>query len=1086
MDTALQKTGRHRYPSNRLWILRILPILISVFVCGAFPARAAIERVKFETPGGYLLVEVLDDDLIHFELSPALPGPAATLPIFTTPQVAKKDYNGPSTFHTSGPGGRVLETAEMLVQIDPATLCVMYTDKIRNVALTTICPWNLSQASKGLTITSGSMQHTYGLGEQFITAGTADGDWTGRVRSPGDGFGNQMTGFGGGAAGNLQIPVMYALGADHTHYALFLDHAYKQRWDFTISPWRVETAGDQIRGYVMTGSTLPDLRRDYMELTGHAPVPPKQMFGLWLSEYGYDGWNELESKLATLRTAGFPIDGFVLDLQWFGGITVDSDTSKMGRVDWDATNFPNAAAKLAHYRTTEGIGIIPIEESYISKGLPEHVDLNNRGFLVRAGCATCAPVYLTSNPWWGKGGMIDWTSDAAGDYWHDLKRRPLIEAGVAGHWIDLGEPEMYDSNDWTAGALPNKHGHADYHNLYNFMWAQSITRGYSRHNVTRRPFMMARSGAAGIQRTGASLWSADIGSNLGNLAAHHNAQMHMSLSGVDYFGSDIGGFHRGALGGDDLNETYMQWFANGMMFDVPGRPHTENLCNCKETAPDKIGHVASNLANLRQRYELIPYIYSLAHRAYRDAEPIVPPLVYYYQNDPNVRELGSEKLLGRDLLVATVTQPNATNRDVYLPKGEWINYHSHQWFDSNGQTFAAQPLIVSGVFRLPVYARAGAIVPKMFVDTKTMNAFGKRTDGTVRDELILRIYTSTTPSGFTLYEDDGETTAYLNNSGVRTTALTQQLAIAGEQVKETVVIAAATGNYTGSPASRGTFVELVAKDRKASSVTLNGTSLPQRTTREALEAATQGWFNAGANLVLAKAPKQNVTTAKTFVFTLIPDAVQKVQATFECKNGGTTWGQSVYVVGNTAELGNWNAAQAIKLNPNGPYPTWTGLVQNLPASSTLEWKCIKRPETGEVTRVDLWEPGANNVLVTPASGHAGATTGDFSGSDAGTQSGTTVTVNFVCDNGVTTPGQSVYVSGSAAALGNWSPDKALKLDPTNYPRWTGSHVVPSGSAIDWKCVKRPENAATPVVWEPGENNRFTANTAGGVTTFGVF
>ena len=74
----------------------------------------------------------------------------------------------------------------------------------------------------------------------------------------------------------------------------------------------------------------------------------------------------------------------------------------------------------------------------------------------------------------------------------------------------------------------------------------------------------------------------------------------MSFSGIDYFGSDIGGFHRGALGGGDLSETYTQWFADGMILDVPGRPHTENLCNCKETAPDRIGHRASNLANVRR------------------------------------------------------------------------------------------------------------------------------------------------------------------------------------------------------------------------------------------------------------------------------------------------------------------------------------------------------------------------------------------------------------------------------------------------------------------------------------------------------
>jgi alpha-glucosidase len=239
----------------------------------------------------------------------------------------------------------------MTVRVDTSNLCITVTDKIKSLALTTICPVNLSQASKGLTISPSGIQHVYGLGEQFIEPpGNPNGDWTGRVRTPGDNFGNQMIGFDGGANGNAQFPVMYAVGANNANYALFLDHIYKQRWDFTGNPWKVETLGDPIRGYLMTGPNLPALRQDFMEPTGHPPVPPKKMFGLWVSEYGYDNWEELEGKLKALHADKFPVDGFVLDLQWFGGITSGSDNSNMGRVSWDPTHFPNAANKLATYK----------------------------------------------------------------------------------------------------------------------------------------------------------------------------------------------------------------------------------------------------------------------------------------------------------------------------------------------------------------------------------------------------------------------------------------------------------------------------------------------------------------------------------------------------------------------------------------------------------------------------------------------------------------------------------------------------------------------------------------------------------------
>jgi len=122
--------------------------------------------------------------------------------------------------------------------------------------------------------------------------------------------------------------------------------------------------------------------------------------------------------------------------------------------------------------------------------------------------------------------------------------------------------------------------------------------------------------------------------------------------------------------------------------------------------------------------------------------------------------------LGRDLLVGVVTgvgppNPNPeTQRDIYLPAGAWVDYHTNQWFHSTGQTFTAQPEYINNIFRLPTFARAGAIIPKMYVDGNTMNILGMRSDGSTHNELIARVYASSTPSSFTLYEDDGQTVAY--------------------------------------------------------------------------------------------------------------------------------------------------------------------------------------------------------------------------------------------------------------------------------------------------------------------------------------
>jgi hypothetical protein len=95
-------------------------------------------------------------------------------------------------------------------------------------------------------------------------------------------------------------------------------------------------------------------------------------------------------------------------------------------------------------------------------------------------------------------------------------------------------------------------------------------------------------------------------------------------------------------------------------------------------------------------------------------------------------------------------------------------------------------------------------------------------------------------------------------------------------------------------------------------------------------------------------------------------------------------------------------------------------------------------------------------------------------------------VTFQCDNGVTTPGYSVYVVGNHPNLGNWDPAKAIKLDPASYPTWTGKVLFPGaddGKDVEWKCIVRNETLPTDVPkWQGNPNNivklAFTAKSVG--------
>ena len=960
-------------------MLKALYTAALVVLC--FPIQQAlaqqnIPRYQFKSSNTYLRLEFLNDDLVHFEAAPGTDTISNTVPIYSSPMVATQNQNGPTSIDLEG---NRIETPHLKVFVDPTTLCASVYDKVRAFQVADFCVNGLGQPQKAITVNSPFVQHAYGLGEKFVEPLTADGDWIGRVRDPGSKFGNAMVGFKGGGVADAQFPVLYGLGEMNQNFALFLDNIYAQRWDFTASPWKVSTSGDVIRWYVMTGPDLPHLRTQYMELVGHPPVPPKRLFGFWMSQYGYEDWNDLKSKLVALRADHFPVDGFYLDLQWFGGIVSNSPISPMGKLRFDESHFPNPAETIRSLKEQDGVGVIPIEESYVSEGLDEYRQLATQGFLAHQ-CGTPTAPTPSASYWWGRGGMIDWTHPAAGDFWHDSKRQTLIDLGVVGHWIDLGEPEMfiekscYYGTPEIATATQPMTSHADIHNLFALKWAESIARGYRRHGVQTRPYIMSRSGTSGIQRFGAGMWSGDIGGNLGSLAAHEHARTHMSFSGVDYFASDIGGFHRneengGSLSPEHFYENFTQWLATGLMFDIPARTHTDNQARDKITAPDRAGQFFSNLANIRLRYTLIPYYYSLAHRAYLYAEPVIAPLPYYYQNDLNVRTMGHEKLIGRDLLAGMIAKNGETVRDLYLPAGHWVDYRTHEWYDSKGGWIKSYPEYRDAKLELALMERQGAIIPEMFVDDQTMNSFGKRLDATTRDELMVRVASGPDASQFTLYEDDGETIGYQSGE-VRTTVLSQ----ISDGTTATVVIGASNGTYRGAPSARNNVVELQVRSSKATAVEVNDQPLRRCDTRSEFDVAGSCWFNVSQNLVLAKLSSTSVATEKKFVFHLAA-AATKASVNFVCDNGMTDFGKSaVFVAGSAPELGSWDPARAVRLDPTN-YPTWTGVVGGLVPGSLVEWKCLVRGESSPL--VNAWESGPNHVVAVVSDGFGGSAVGGF-------------------------------------------------------------------------------------------------------------
>lgn len=852
--------------------------------------------------------------------------------------------------------------SQIALEIDKVSLCLTAVDLAeRDIPILQICPKSFKNDEKTVEFKQFEVEKVYGLGQKFVKPNSPNGDWISHgERVPGD-FGNVMEGFDGGLTGNTQFPIFYGFRPNQNSYALFLDHIYKQYWKIGTNKSELRTRGDAVRFTLFMDHSLLELRKKYMRLVGKAPVPPRKAFGLWVSEYGFDDWSELDQKLESLKKNQFPLDGFVMDLQWFGGITPNSPDSNMGSLTWDEQNFPYYKEKIQRL-AEDHIELILIEEPYVAENLEEFAALKERGFLVKN--QSGEPTILNSNPWWGRGSMIDYSNPEAGDFFFDYRRLDLIGDGIFGHWTDLGEPEIYDPEGLYHG-IDGMEGdttrHQDNHNLYNYLWHKSIYDGYVRHGIDKRLFLMSRSGAPGIQKFGASMWSGDIGARLSSLATHMNAQMHLSFSGIDYYGSDIGGFHRGAAQ-EDINEVYTRWFANSAWVDVPVRPHTENLCNCKETSPDLIGDIESNLYNIRNRYRLIPYYYSLAHKISETGAPLMAPLVMHFQEDPIVADIADQKMIGEDLMVVTETRSKSLYKDVYLPKGDWFDYRTGAFLSSEGGWLKSVPLYEDGIFRLPVFVKAGGILPTMAVDGAT-DAFGAFE--VTKEEKGIEIFQGPAPTEFLVVEDDGRTNAY--KSGDKNV-----LKIRQEILDSTVEISVDQIEGRSKVGVRHHRVRYHSKGLLANAVKVNGIELIQVANAQALDGLETGWSVDAYGVVELKTGGQLLSDGLRVSISFDSEKAQPPFAYFVCANSSLKEKEEIRIVGNIPMLGNWDAGRGLVLGQT-PHNSAVELVKNLPVDKKVEWKCVKDFGNGTYA----WQGGANNVFDTGKTGYIGVQNGSL-------------------------------------------------------------------------------------------------------------
>ncbi|MCX6123415.1 MAG: DUF5110 domain-containing protein, partial [Proteobacteria bacterium] len=442
-------------------------------------------------------------------------------------------------------------------------------------------------------------------------------------------------------------------------------------------------------------------------------------------------------------------------------------------------------------------------------------------------------------------------------------------------------------------------------------------------------------------------------------------------------------FHRNRASGQPLSELETQenftlWFANAAWFDVPFRSHVMNLDNDRKTAPNRVGHIESNKANLIQRYRLTPYYYSLAWKAWTQGAPMMQPMSMAYPEDLRFRETGDQRMLG-DVMVAAAATKGVYHRTIQMPEGVWYDLRNGSSFYSDGSpnvSLKGVPVYVNGLFQLPAFARGGALIPVLSEASMRLLADGIPVKST-GEELALEMFIGSDgrSDSFTLYEDDGETVSY-RNGAVRETVMRQKTI--GDIAE--IVIEGAKGTFSGASDNRRWVINVHGPTgTEVEQVLVSGEGVAMCTGKDEPDVTCIRKGSSPGSLIEIIFGLEDVSVVRSANIRLKYTERPTANAHFACRdNDPSQRYYSMYAVGSDHRLGAWDVSKSIPRATNSFLRgIWTGVIAGLPASSDINWKCVKiHPQSSD--RGVEWQPGQNNVLHTQEDGgFSGMTEGSF-------------------------------------------------------------------------------------------------------------
>lgn len=483
--------------------------------------------------------------------------------------------------------------------------------------------------------------------------------------------------------------------------------------------------------YVIAGPGIADVARRFTWMTGRPALMPRWALGYSGSTMSYTDAPDAQVQMAQFvencRRHEILCDSFHLS----SGYTTIGPRRYV--FNWNLEKFPDPAGFARSFRQA-GIRLCANIKPCLLEDHPLFAEALSLGLLILD--TEGQPAWCQF--WDGVGAYLDFTNPAAQAWWRAHVTADLLEVGIESTWNDNNEFEVTSPE-----ALANMFGApADAREtkpLQTLLMLRASHQAQSAHAPDRRPFLVSRAGAAGMQRY-VQTWSGDNATSWDTLKYNIRMGLGLALSGVSNSGHDIGGFS----GPRPDPELFIRWVEAGVFmprFSI----HSWND-DGSANEPWMYPEVTETVRDLiRFRYQLQPYLYDLTWRHHRDFEPIVRPTFYEFPGDLACMADTDDLMLGPSLLVASVVQPGVTKREVRPPAGAiWRDFWTGEAYQGGDVITVPAPL-----GQPPLLVRDGSALPLNIAD----QSFDHRAD--------VRAFAVFAPTQGRVtarcFEDDGET-----------------------------------------------------------------------------------------------------------------------------------------------------------------------------------------------------------------------------------------------------------------------------------------------------------------------------------------